>query len=223
MRRPAVAALGAAVLVTGAGVAAANDWLPIFRTEQVDPVTISSTDLVQVPDLSAYGDLEVTQEPDPRAGGRRRDRAGAHRARRARGGRAARGRHRGPDLPGGRRRPRHVHLLRREGRAGRGRRGRGPAARARRARRQRAADRGRSGRRGRVVAADRCADARRRPGGRAEGRLDRRQLRDGARLPALAPGHPRRASPTSCATSPPRAAPCRCRCRPSWSPAPRPT
>src|SRR5215218_4755752 len=66
VRRPVVAAVSAAVLVAGAGVAAANDWLPIFRTQQVDPVTISSTDLVQVPDLSAYGDLEITQQPDPR-------------------------------------------------------------------------------------------------------------------------------------------------------------
>jgi hypothetical protein len=65
VRRPAVAALSAVVLMTGAGVAAANDWLPIFRTERVDPVEVTSTDLVQVPDLSAYGDLEVTQEPDP--------------------------------------------------------------------------------------------------------------------------------------------------------------
>src|SRR5215213_7145557 len=65
VRRPVVAAVSAAVLVGGAGVAAANDWLPIFRTEAVDPVTVSSTDLVQVPDLSAYGDLVVTQEPDP--------------------------------------------------------------------------------------------------------------------------------------------------------------
>ena len=64
IRRPAVAALGAAVLLTGAGVAAANDWLPIFRTEQVTPVQVTSTDLVQVPDLSAYGDLEVLQEPE---------------------------------------------------------------------------------------------------------------------------------------------------------------
>jgi hypothetical protein len=64
VRRPAVAALSAAVLLTGAGVAAANDWLPIFQTERVDPVEVTSTELVQVPDLSAYGDLEVTQEPD---------------------------------------------------------------------------------------------------------------------------------------------------------------
>jgi hypothetical protein len=67
VRRPAVAALSALVLVTGAGVAAANDWLPIFQTERVDPVEVTSTDLVQVPDLSAYGDLEVPQEPDTEA------------------------------------------------------------------------------------------------------------------------------------------------------------
>jgi hypothetical protein len=64
-RRPVVAALSAVVLVTGAGVAAANDWLPIFQTERVDPVEISSADLVQVPDLSAYGDLDFTKEPEP--------------------------------------------------------------------------------------------------------------------------------------------------------------
>src|SRR5688572_30834078 len=63
LRRPAVAALGAAVLVTGAGVAAANDWLPIFQTEQVATLEVSSTELVQLPDLSAYGDLEVTSKP----------------------------------------------------------------------------------------------------------------------------------------------------------------
>ncbi|WP_346622425.1 hypothetical protein [Blastococcus montanus] len=65
VRRPAVAALGAVVLLTGAGVAAANDWLPIFQTERVDPVELTSTDLVQVPDLSAYGDLQFTEAPEP--------------------------------------------------------------------------------------------------------------------------------------------------------------
>lgn len=64
-RRPAVAALSAAVLVTGAGVAAANDWLPIFRTEQVAAVEFDTADLVAVPDLTAYGDLEVTEAPEP--------------------------------------------------------------------------------------------------------------------------------------------------------------
>ena len=63
VRKPAVAAVAAAVLLSGAGVAAANDWLPIFRTERVDPIAITSADLVQVPDLSAYGDLRFDQEP----------------------------------------------------------------------------------------------------------------------------------------------------------------
>jgi hypothetical protein len=66
LRRPVVAALSAAVLVAGAGVAAANDWLPIFRTQQVEPIGVTSSELVQLPDLSAYGDIEVTQEADPR-------------------------------------------------------------------------------------------------------------------------------------------------------------
>jgi hypothetical protein len=65
VRRPAVAALSAVVLLTGAGVAAANDWLPIFQTERVDPIEITATDLVQVPDLSAYGDLQIIEEPEP--------------------------------------------------------------------------------------------------------------------------------------------------------------
>ena len=64
LRRPAVAALAFATVLTGAGVAAANDWLPIFRTEQVAPVEVTSTELVQVPDLSAYGDVEFVQDPN---------------------------------------------------------------------------------------------------------------------------------------------------------------
>ena len=38
LRRPAVAGLAVAVVLTGAGTAAANDWLQIFRAEQVAPV-----------------------------------------------------------------------------------------------------------------------------------------------------------------------------------------
>ena len=56
LRRPAVAALAVAVVLAGAGTAAANDWLQIFRTEQVAPVSLSTADLVALPDLSAYGD-----------------------------------------------------------------------------------------------------------------------------------------------------------------------
>jgi hypothetical protein len=65
MRRPVVAALSAVVLLTGAGVAAANDWLPIFQTQRVDPIEVTSGDLVALPDLSAYGDIELTQQADP--------------------------------------------------------------------------------------------------------------------------------------------------------------
>jgi len=64
LRRPVIAALSAVVLVGGAGVAAANDWLPIFQTQRVDPVQVTSSDLVAVPDLSAYGDLSIAQKPD---------------------------------------------------------------------------------------------------------------------------------------------------------------
>ncbi|RBY86189.1 hypothetical protein [Blastococcus sp. TF02A-26] len=65
LRGPAAAALGAVVVLSGAGVAAANDWLPIFRTEQVQPVELSEGDLVALPDLSDFGDLEVTGDEEP--------------------------------------------------------------------------------------------------------------------------------------------------------------
>ena len=66
LRRPAVAALGFVVVVTGAGVAAANDWLPIFATEEIQPIAVSSDlDLSAVPDLTDYGTLEVTGADEP--------------------------------------------------------------------------------------------------------------------------------------------------------------
>jgi hypothetical protein len=64
LRRPAIAALAFGVVVAGAGVAAANDWLPIFHTEKVAPLELNSADLVALPDLSAYGDLEPSGNPD---------------------------------------------------------------------------------------------------------------------------------------------------------------
>ena len=66
LRRPAVAALAFATVLTGAGVAAANDWLPIFRTEQVAAIELESADLVALPDLTAYGDVEFEGTPEPR-------------------------------------------------------------------------------------------------------------------------------------------------------------
>lgn len=66
LRSPAVAAVGVVAILSGAGAAAAADWLPFFRTEQVAPVAITEADLMALPDLSAYGDLEVVSEPDVR-------------------------------------------------------------------------------------------------------------------------------------------------------------
>jgi hypothetical protein len=63
LRSPVVAAVGVAALVAGAGAAAAADWLPIFRTERIAAVSITESDLVDLPDLSAYGDVEVVDEP----------------------------------------------------------------------------------------------------------------------------------------------------------------
>ena len=63
LRRPATAVLAVAVVLAGAGTAAANDWLQIFRTEKVAPLNLSTGDLVALPDLSGYGDLEVADLP----------------------------------------------------------------------------------------------------------------------------------------------------------------
>lgn len=67
LRRPAAAALAVALVLTGAGTAAANDWLQVFRTEQVAPVGITTADLVALPDLEAYGELEITEQPAVRS------------------------------------------------------------------------------------------------------------------------------------------------------------
>jgi hypothetical protein len=63
-RRPAVAALAVGLVFAGAGTAAANNWLQIFRTEKIAPVSLSAADLVALPDLSAYGTLAVTGNPN---------------------------------------------------------------------------------------------------------------------------------------------------------------
>ena len=66
VRRPVVAALAVFVVLNGAGVAAANGWLQIFRTERIAPVTISDADLIALPDLSSYGKLTITGGDDMR-------------------------------------------------------------------------------------------------------------------------------------------------------------
>jgi hypothetical protein len=65
VRRPVVAVAAVAVVLAGAGTAAANDWLPIFRTQQIVPVSVTSADLIALPDLGDYGDVQVTGEADP--------------------------------------------------------------------------------------------------------------------------------------------------------------
>ena len=67
LHRPAAAVLAFVVVLSGAGVAAANDWLPIFRTEQVAPLEIDPDELVALPDLTSYGDVEVTGDDGPHA------------------------------------------------------------------------------------------------------------------------------------------------------------
>jgi hypothetical protein len=62
VRSPVLAAFGVAVLVTGASAAAAADWLQIFRAQKTVAVSVTEADLVQMPDLSAYGELQVTDE-----------------------------------------------------------------------------------------------------------------------------------------------------------------
>ncbi|MGX7824734.1 hypothetical protein ACTG9Q_06550 [Actinokineospora sp. 24-640] len=64
LRRPVVAALAVGVVLAGAGTAAANDWLQIFKTKQVAPVSFSTADVMALPDLSAYGEVEVTRDGD---------------------------------------------------------------------------------------------------------------------------------------------------------------
>jgi hypothetical protein len=58
--------VAAVALLTGATAAAAANWLPIFRTERVAPVTVTQADLLRLPDLSAYGDVEFTAAADVR-------------------------------------------------------------------------------------------------------------------------------------------------------------
>jgi hypothetical protein len=62
--RPAVAALAVAVVLAGAGTAAASGWLQIFQTEQIAPVRFGTGDLLALPDLSAFGEVVVSSEVD---------------------------------------------------------------------------------------------------------------------------------------------------------------
>jgi len=61
LRSPVIAVVAVVALVTGASAAAAADWLQIFRTERIAPITISQADLLRLPDLSAYGKTELIE------------------------------------------------------------------------------------------------------------------------------------------------------------------
>jgi hypothetical protein len=66
LRSPVIAAVAAVALLTGATAAAAANWLPIFRAERVAPVTVTQADLMRLPDLSAFGEVTVTERADIR-------------------------------------------------------------------------------------------------------------------------------------------------------------
>ena len=163
------------------------------------------------PTCRAYGDVEVTGEPDVHAGRRRGRGRGGHRSRRARGARAAPRGDRRAGLPG--RRPGAARMFTFSAEQGRRRPPPRPARRCRRRRRGwTAASSGWSP--GPGVAAVWSASAGaagpgRGPRGRADGVLLGRPVRDGARLPAVAarPARRRRgaaahASPRTASTLP---------------------
>jgi len=62
LRSPVVAVVGVVALLAGAGAAAAADWIPIFHAEQITPVVAPEADLVKLPDLSDFGELDVREE-----------------------------------------------------------------------------------------------------------------------------------------------------------------
>lgn len=65
-RTPLIAGAGAVAVLAGASVAAASNWLPIFRTEEVAPLEVAQSDLVRLPELSDYGDLKIVREVELR-------------------------------------------------------------------------------------------------------------------------------------------------------------
>jgi hypothetical protein len=65
LRSPLAAAMGAVLILSGAGAAAAADWLPIFHTEHVAAVPVNLAELNQLPDLSAYGDVQLNGNTVP--------------------------------------------------------------------------------------------------------------------------------------------------------------
>jgi hypothetical protein len=61
LRSPVVAGFAAVAVAAGASAAAATEWFQIFRAERITPVTAPESDLVRIPELDAFGELEVTE------------------------------------------------------------------------------------------------------------------------------------------------------------------
>jgi hypothetical protein len=66
LRSPRIAAVAVVALLAGAGAAAAADWLQIFRAEQIAPIRVTQADLIKLPDLSSYGELDLIKVPEVR-------------------------------------------------------------------------------------------------------------------------------------------------------------
>lgn len=66
LRSPVLAGAAVVAVIAGATTAAATDRLPIFRAEQVAPVAVTQRDLVDLPDLTQYGEVDVLEEPHVR-------------------------------------------------------------------------------------------------------------------------------------------------------------
>jgi hypothetical protein len=75
-RATVLTAAGAVLVIGGATAAAANDWLPVFHTESVAPITISTSSMsgltdiagaVDLSGLSAYGHWQELSSPQLRA------------------------------------------------------------------------------------------------------------------------------------------------------------
>lgn len=64
-RKSAIAVVAVGAILVGGTAAAANNWLQIFKTEQLAPVNFSTDDLATLPDLRPYGDFKITGSPDP--------------------------------------------------------------------------------------------------------------------------------------------------------------
>jgi hypothetical protein len=185
LRRPAVAAVAVGLVLTGAGTAAANDWLQIFRTEKLAPVTLTSADLLSLPDLSDYGTISAGRDPEraPRSPTLRppRRRAGST----CRRSRALPAGSRRAGLPGGAQGDGHLHVLRRTAPPGTAAEAASGSRSPRRARRCPCSPRGRARASRRSGPAGWRACAARGSLGRSEA-SPRRPVRDRTRLPALA-------------------------------------